>query len=50
MASLKARLDKVKQDKKAKTPGSAEEDQQQIAEVDNIRLSTSNFIKFVLNV
>jgi hypothetical protein len=38
MATLKAKLDKIKQYKKAKIPGSAEEDQQQIAEIDSIRL------------
>jgi hypothetical protein len=38
MATLKTKLDKIKQDKKAKILGSAKEDQHQIAEVDNIRL------------
>jgi len=38
MTILKTKLDKTKQDKKAKILGSAEEDQQQIAEIDNIRL------------
>jgi hypothetical protein len=50
MATLKAKLDKIKQDKKAKIPGSAEEDQQQIAEVDNIWLSALSSIKSVLNM
>ena len=50
MATLKAKLDRIKQDKKAKIPGSAEEDQQQIAKVDSIRLSALNSIKSVLNM
>jgi hypothetical protein len=50
MATLKIKLNKIKQDKKAKIPRSAEEDQQQIAEVDSIRLSTLNSIKYVLNM
>jgi len=50
MATLKAKLDKIKQDKKAKIPGLAEEDQQQIVEVDSIRLSTLNSIKSALNM
>jgi hypothetical protein len=44
MASLKTKLDKIKQEKKAKILGSAEEDQQQIAEVDSIRLSALNYL------
>ena len=50
MASLKTKLNKIKQDKKAKIPGSVEEDQQQITEVDNIRLSALNSIKSTLNM
>jgi hypothetical protein len=44
MTTLKAKLDKIKQDKKAKIPRSVEEDQQQIAEVNSIRLSALNSI------
>jgi hypothetical protein len=47
---LKARLDRIKQDKKAKILGSAKEDQQQIAEVDSIRLLALNSIKSALNM
>jgi len=43
MATLKAKLDKIKQDKKAKIPGSAEGDQQQIAEIDRMRLFSFKF-------
>jgi hypothetical protein len=50
MAILKAKLDRIKQDKKAKIPGSAEEDQQQIAKVDSIRLSALNSIESALNM
>jgi hypothetical protein len=50
MATLKAKLDKIKQDKKAMIFGSAEEDQQQIAKVDNIRLLALNSIKSALNI
>ena len=50
MATLKAKLDTIKQDKKAKIPESAKEDQQQIAKVDNIRLSPLNSIKYALNM
>jgi len=49
-ATLKAKFDKIKQDKKAKIPRSTEEDQQQIAEIDSIRLSTLNSAKSVLNM
>jgi hypothetical protein len=45
MASLKTKLDKIKHVKKAKIPRLAVEDQQQIAEVDSIRLSALNSIK-----
>jgi len=48
MASLKTKLDKIKTEKKAKIPGSAEEDHQQIAKVDSIRLSTLNSIMSAL--
>jgi hypothetical protein len=48
MASLKTKLDKIKTEKKAKIPGSAEEDHQQIAKVDSIRVSTLNSIKSAL--
>jgi hypothetical protein len=50
MASLKIKLNKTKQEKKAKIPESAEEDQQQVADVDNIRFSTLNSIKSTLNI
>lgn len=50
MSGLKAKLDKIKNEKKAKIPGKVEEDQQQIAEIDNIRLQALNSIKSVLNV
>ena len=50
MATLKAKLDKIKQDKKAMIFGSAKEDQQQIAKVDNIRLLALNSIKSALNI
>ena len=50
IATLKARLDRIKQDKKAKILGSAKEDQQQIAEVDSIRLLALNSIKSALNM
>jgi hypothetical protein len=50
MTILKIKVDKIKQDKKAKILGLAEEDQQQIAEIDNIRLSALNSINFVLDM
>jgi hypothetical protein len=50
MASLKMKLDKSKQEKKAKILRSAEEDQQQIAKIDSIRLSALNYIKSTLNM
>jgi hypothetical protein len=50
MASVKINLDNFKEEKKAKIPRSAEEDQQQIAKVDNIRLSALNSIKSTLNI
>ena len=50
MESLKIKLDKIKHEKKAKIPRSAEEDHQQIAKVDNIRLSDLNSIKSALHM
>jgi hypothetical protein len=50
MTTLKTKLDKIKQEKKAKIPRSVEEDLQQIAEVDSIRLSAFNSIKSALNM
>jgi hypothetical protein len=50
MGSLKIKLDKINHEKKAKIPGSAEEDHQQIAKIDSIRLSALNSIKSVLNM
>jgi hypothetical protein len=50
MATLKAKLDRIKQDKKTKIPRSTDEDQQQIAEVDSIRLLALNSIKSALNM
>ena len=50
MATVKIKLNKIKQDKRAKIPGSAKEDQQQIAEIDSIRFSALNSIKSVLNM
>ena len=50
MATLKSKLNKIKQDKKVNIPRSAEEDQQQIVKVDSIRLSALNSIKSVLNM
>jgi len=50
MVVLKTRLDKIKQDKEVKILGSAEEDQQHIAEIDSIRLSALNSMKFALNM
>jgi len=50
MASLKTKLDKIKHEKKAKIPRSIEEDHQQIAEIDSIRLSALNSIKSALNM
>jgi uncharacterized protein YoxC len=38
MATLKAKLDRIKQEKKAKISRSTKEDQQQIAEVNSIHL------------
>jgi phage shock protein A len=50
MATLKVKLNKIKQDKNAKIPRSAEEDQQQIAEIDSFWLSDLNSIKSALNL
>jgi hypothetical protein len=50
MAGLKTKLDKIKHEKKAKIPGTAEEDHQQIAETDNIQILALNCIKSVLNM
>ena len=50
MAFSNTKLDKIKQEKKANIPGSAEGDQQQIAEVDSIRHSALNSIKSPLNM
>jgi hypothetical protein len=50
MATLKTKLDIIKQDKKAKIPRSAEEDQQQIPKIDSIMLSALNSIKSALNI
>ena len=50
MTSLKIKLDKIKHEKKVKIPRSAEEDRQQIAKIDSIRLSALNSIKSALNM
>jgi len=50
MATLKVKFNKIKQDKNAKIPRSAEEDQQQIAEIDSFWLSDLNSIKSALNL
>jgi hypothetical protein len=49
MTILETKLDKIKQDKKTKIPQLAE-DQQQIVEIDSIRLSALNSTKSALNM
>jgi hypothetical protein len=50
MANLKIKLEQIKQEMKAKIPGLAEDDQQQIAKIDSIRLSALNSIKSARNM
>lgn len=50
MTVLKSELQGIKAEKKTPIPGSAEEDKQQIADIDGIRLNALDLVKSVLNI